>query len=79
MREPLFFTVPAGTKAAPCRGCSRFVYWIITEKNKKPMPVDVDVDGGLPPSATESGRGLSHYATCPAAARFRKRRPSGAR
>lgn len=40
-----------------CRGCRATVYWFITPKGKR-SPHDAD--------------GVSHFATCPRAQRFRK-------
>lgn len=72
-----WFTVPAGTPSAECRGCRQTVYWIITEAGRR-MPVNCDVPGGLRPvrfggaAERDNGRGLSHFADCPQAARFRQ-------
>jgi ferredoxin len=52
------FPIPAGTRPSTCRGCDRTVFWIVTEAGRK-MPVDPD--------------GISHFATCPEAASFRRR------
>ena len=86
--EDVRFPVPADTKSALCRGCSAMVYFV-TQPSGKPMPIDVLVDGGRVPHPAErdlsdsgSGRmfepvdglGVSHFATCPAAADFRGRR-----
>lgn len=75
---PLLFDVPAGTPSSRCRGCDRVVYFIMTNAGKS-MPVDCDVDGGHAPSspgsgAQHSGKGISHFANCPAAAQFRRPR-----
>ena len=40
-----------------CRGCGAEIWWVKTKRGK-PAPYDVD--------------GLSHFATCPEAGRFRK-------
>lgn len=72
-RQPVFFTVPRDTEATTCRGCGGIVFWITTRKGAK-MPVDTRVDGGLEPLRDRDGRGLSHFATCPKADQFRRRR-----
>lgn len=75
-RAPQFFTVPPGTKASQCRSCRATIYWIELPSGKR-MPVDCDVDGGQKPDAsslTPDGTGVSHFATCPDAARFRRPR-----
>lgn len=71
-RAVKFLTVPPGTKAKPCRGptCTAVLYWIETERGRR-MPVDCAVDGGRAPTATEAGQGVSHFATCRDADRFR--------
>jgi hypothetical protein len=56
------WTVPPGyvpTNTALCRGCGQIVLWTITPHDRK-MPIDRD--------------GVSHFATCPRAADFRRRR-----
>jgi hypothetical protein len=58
-RKKVTFGIPAGTPAVPCRGCGAWIYWIRTEKGKL-MPVD---PGGAP-----------HWATCPKAAEFRRKK-----
>ena len=73
---PFLFVIPRDTSPAPCKGCGAMVYWIRTRKGKL-MPVDTRVDGGLEPMRDRDGRGLSHFATCPKADRFRNRRASG--
>jgi len=70
---PFLFAIPRDTAPTPCRGCGRPVYWIRT-KNNKAMPVDTRVDGGLEPMRDRDGRGLSHFATCPKADQFRKKK-----
>lgn len=52
----LTYPIPEGTRPVPCRGCNAAIYWVLTEKGKR-MPVDPD--------------GTPHWATCPAAKRFR--------
>lgn len=71
-RPVTYFVVPRDTEASKCRGCGALVFWIVTAKGKK-MPVDTRVDGGLEPLRDRDGRGLSHFATCPKADRFRRR------
>lgn len=74
-RSPLFFEVPPDTELATCNGCNAPVYWILTKKKKK-MPVDCHAgEGCVPPTTERPGRGLSHFATCPKADRFRQPRP----
>lgn len=97
-REPAWLTVPAGTKAVPCKGaeqggkCAMPVYWIAHPRTGRPHPVDcIAVDGSVLPSAhahgteqgdllsdtfepARDGRGVSHWATCLDAARFRSPR-----
>jgi len=55
------WTIPAGytpTDTARCRGCREIVLWTITPRGRR-MPIDRD--------------GISHFATCPEATRFRSR------
>jgi hypothetical protein len=74
MMQGPYFTVPAGSKERPCQGCAKPIYWIVTEKGHK-MPVDCRADERCR-VATDAmaGSGLSHFATCPKADRFRKPR-----
>lgn len=76
MREPLFVAVPAGTRPSQCRSCKRRVFFIITEKNKKPMPVNCSAEGAFEPGTLTVGRGISHFADCPYAKNHRKVRAS---
>jgi hypothetical protein len=65
--------VPAGTQPGECRStnCRATIYWVLTGNGKR-MPVDCDVPGGAEPTARESGQGVSHFATCADANRFRR-------
>lgn len=62
-----------------CRGCGQRIEWVTTIKGHR-MPIDVPV---VPLDVTEHANGAtitrvesgaSHFATCPAADTFRKRR-----
>ncbi len=46
-----------------CRACNEIIYWAITE-NKNKMPICQD----------ENGDFMSHFANCPAAKKFRKKK-----
>lgn len=74
-RPPVFYEVPAATPVRSCsdRSCGASIYFVLTPKGAR-MPVDVDIEGGAAPTATEPGRGVSHYGTCPGAAHFSRRR-----
>lgn len=67
------FLVPRDSQPSRCRGCGAVVYWITTPRGKK-MPVDTRAEGGLTPLPDRDGRGVSHFATCPNAEAFRRRR-----
>lgn len=47
---PDLYDVPPGTKPSKCNGptCGKTVYWIRTRQGR-PMPIDVEVEGGRPP------------------------------
>lgn len=70
---PKFFDVPAGARPAECRSCKATIYWITTVNDKK-MPVDCEVVGGHEPTASASGSGVSHFATCTEADQHRRPR-----
>jgi len=57
-RKPLKFAIPQDTEPAECRGCGMIIYWITVKE--KPMPVNPD--------------GVSHFATCPKADVFRRKK-----
>lgn len=80
-KPPQFFSVPRLTRPSQCRSCKSEIFWIITDSGAR-MPVDCDPrrvykhtasEGAKAPTDTASGRGVSHFATCPNAAQHRKR------
>jgi hypothetical protein len=74
-RPATFYEVPSGTASGKCRSCPAVIYWIVTDRGAR-MPVDCEpAHGGEPPTALSSGRGVSHFATCPNA-KLHSRRPS---
>lgn len=74
-RAPNFFEIPVGTPPKRCDRCPATIYFIHTKSGKR-MPVRADLEGCKPPVGDVKGRGLSHFADCPAAAHFRKPRTS---
>lgn len=72
-RAPFFFDVAADTPARTCDHCPATIYFVRTTTGKR-MPVRCDVPEGKAPTATEPGRGLSHFADCPGANRARRGR-----
>ena len=63
-RPPLTFEIPEGTRPARCRACAEEIYFIPRERQpEKKHPVNAD--------------GISHFATCPEADSFRKRKENG--
>lgn len=67
-----YLTVPAGTRAGTCRGCGAPIYWI-TMSTGRMHPVDCDGDAHCHvPTRDQAGRGITHFATCPQAERFKK-------
>jgi hypothetical protein len=59
MTREIKLDIPTGTRPSTCRGCQATIYWLVTEKGKR-MPVDPD--------------GTPHWATCPNAQEFRRRK-----
>lgn len=60
-KPPLKFDIPEGTKGVPCRSCGETIYFIPRPREpEKKHPVNVD--------------GVSHFATCPEAEAYRKRK-----
>lgn len=66
--------------------CGKRMYFAVHPRTGRPHPVDCDVPGGMHPSAhageplpslfgesivAQDGRGVSHFETCVAAAKFR--------
>lgn len=70
-KQPYEFIVPDGSDVVPCEGksCKMNVIWIVTKAGKR-MPLSAstcrDVDG--------TTVAISHFADCPDAGRFRRRR-----
>ena len=58
-KKTITFPIPFGTLPAVCRGCKARIYWINMESGKL-MPVNPD--------------GVSHFATCIEAGRWRNRK-----
>ena len=60
-KNPLVFEIPKGIEPVPCRSCKAPIYFIPRPRDPaKKHPVNAD--------------GTSHFATCPEAASFRKRK-----
>jgi hypothetical protein len=62
---------------AQCRGCGAEIIWAITPLNKKAMPLDAKPEKRFILSAGNDQARLvdtyiSHFATCPKAADFRR-------
>jgi hypothetical protein len=57
--EPTY-EIPLNATLAHCRGCGAGIYWVRTPAGAN-MPVD-------------PGTGVSHFSTCPQAARFSRKR-----
>ncbi len=55
-RKQLTFAIPKDAQPTECRSCKALIYWI--KPKDKPMPVNPD--------------GVSHFATCPQAGKWRK-------
>jgi hypothetical protein len=68
-RSPTRYVIPRDTPPAKCRGCGATVYWASTPEGKL-TPIDTDVDGGVVPTRKKDGTGISHFLTCPDAAKF---------
>ena len=70
MWEDTMINIPAGTRVSVCKGCGKYIYWVVTDTGKR-MPVSIFCEGGEAPTATSPGCGQSHFADCPSADRFR--------
>lgn len=64
-----FYTVPAGTPKAQCRGetCHAVIYWIKSPSTGRMIPVDCDVEGGEEPSERADPRQLDVFGSRPIA------------
>lgn len=66
-----FYDVPVRTRLAECRGCKAVIYWVRSPVSDAFVPIDCDFDSSChQPTATEPGRGVSHFLTCPDADQF---------
>jgi hypothetical protein len=76
-RAPNWIPVPHTADRAKCRGCRAVVYWVNTVRGRR-MPVDCAVPDGVAPvrSPAQDGRGVAHFAMCPAAGEFRRKHPT---
>lgn len=66
------WSIPAGTAAKRCP-CGTDMFFIVTATGRK-MPISCNAEGAQTPTATEPGRGISHFADCPNAVAFRRAR-----
>ena len=66
-RKRVDFPLPKGDRGT-CRSCGALIAWYVHPTSGKNMPLDV--------ATTKDGRAESHYAHCPDAATFRRKRPS---
>jgi len=63
--SPVSFSDGTVGDAGVCRGCGEGIVWVIT-KNGKRAPMNMKPD--------ENNKPVSHFATCPEAARFKRPR-----
>jgi hypothetical protein len=58
-----FYTVPAGTPSAQCKGpsCHAVIYWINHPVSGRRIPVDCDVEGGEAPSTPVDPRQIDAF------------------
>jgi hypothetical protein len=57
-----------------CRSCRAFIVWLPTEAGRA-MPVDADTVKPTDETFEAKGTHVSHFASCPNAAKHRKPRP----
>ena len=72
-RAPYFIAIPAGTPPSKCRGCEMVIYFCTHPRTSRVHPVSVAHEDAVLPTVTTAGRGISHFADCPEAERFRTR------
>ncbi|MGN6109523.1 MAG: hypothetical protein ACTHU0_30730 [Kofleriaceae bacterium] len=72
-RAPQLFDIPAGADRTTCRSCQAPIWFIVTAKGHR-MPVSVAVEGGVAPTDSAPGRGISHFVDCPARDQHRRRK-----
>ncbi len=73
--------IPKGTAGFPCRGATcvnRSIYMVPPDSvGGKPRPVSLEPYGtalaGIPPTETEDGAGISHFADCPDADHYKRK------
>ncbi len=73
--------IPKGTGFMACRGgecVNRQVYWVPPDsEGGKTRPVSLEPYGtaqvGIPPTETEDGAGISHFADCPDADHYKRK------
>lgn len=65
--------IPPGTAPSRCRSCGKTIYWVKTAIGRT-MPVSVQADkpDHREPTTSAEGHGVSHFADCPDANRWRK-------
>lgn len=77
MKSGPYFTILAGTRTTPCRGCQEPIYWVKNPKNPQgwiPVSIESSDPAVKAPAGLEDGVGISHHSNCPEAARYRKAR-----
>ena len=76
-KEQLGLGLPAGTAETPegagkCRSCGAPIVWVTMAKTGKQMPVNPPFRSYVTQGGEVVQAGVSHFATCPAAAEHRK-------
>lgn len=79
-KPPTIFPIPAGTKPSKCKQCPEEIFFV----GKQPLCVQptcksrstgrVYETDAKAPTATEDGRGWSHFISCAQAPFFRRKR-----
>lgn len=73
-----YIGVPRGTPPRKCFRCPATIYLVKNPKTERRMPIDCEPYAKAPesraPTSDQDGKGVSHFATCPEAASFRRSR-----
>lgn len=66
--------IPAGTRATECTSCRQPIFFAPHPTTGRSHPISIKHENAFPPTATDGGYGISHFADCKFAAQHRAKK-----